>query len=130
MHEKQFSEQQSAPFSPIETALDLLSGRWKCTVLFHLLDGTARFSELRRRIPSVTQKALTSQLRELERDGLIERRIYAQVPARVDYSLSPFGCTLEPILQALHRWGDTCERARCEKKVFAEVDDLALPPAD
>jgi DNA-binding HxlR family transcriptional regulator len=92
---------------PAKTALGLLSGKWKCIVLFQLLDGTARFSELRRRLPTITQKTLTTQLRELEQAGLIERRVFAQVPARVDYTISAFGLTLEPILRALHGWGQS-----------------------
>ncbi|WP_117195914.1 winged helix-turn-helix transcriptional regulator [Rhizobium terrae] len=109
---KGLSDSHGSDFLPDETALGLLSGKWKCIVLFQLLDGTARFSELRRRLPAITQKTLTTQLRELEQAGLIERRVYAQVPARVDYTISPFGLTLEPILRALQSWGHSFGKVR------------------
>lgn len=96
-----------SPGCAVEAAISLIDGKWKSVVLFHLLDGTLRFNELRRQIPSVTQRMLTNQLRELEEDGLIERKIYAQVPPKVEYSLSPLGRSIEPILLALKDWGDT-----------------------
>jgi DNA-binding HxlR family transcriptional regulator len=114
--------------SPVERALGLLAGKWKCIILFHLLDGTARFSELRRRLPTVTQRTLTNQLRDLESDGLIERRIYAQVPARVEYTISPFGRTLEPILQALQGWGHSCEQTQPKLAYLDAVQPLSQSP--
>lgn len=96
-----------SPGCAVEAAISLIDGKWKSVVLFHLLDGTLRFNELRRHIPGVTQRMLTNQLRELEEDGLINRKIYAQVPPKVEYSLSPLGRSIEPILLALKDWGDT-----------------------
>ena len=96
-----------SPGCAVEAAISLIDGKWKSVVLFHLLDGTLRFNELRRQIPGVTQRMLTNQLRELEEDGLIDRKVYAQVPPKVEYSLSPLGRSLEPILRALKDWGDT-----------------------
>ncbi|KAB2692063.1 winged helix-turn-helix transcriptional regulator [Brucella pseudogrignonensis] len=96
-----------SPGCAVEAAISLLDGKWKSVVLYHLLDGTLRFNELRRQIPGVTQRMLTNQLRELEEDGLIERKVYAQVPPKVEYSLSPLGRSIEPILLALKDWGDT-----------------------
>jgi DNA-binding HxlR family transcriptional regulator len=90
----------------IEATVSLIDGKWKCVVLFHLLNDTRRFSEIRRLIPDVTQRMLTSQLRELEADGFIERKVYAQVPPKVEYSLTPLGKSLEPVLCALRQWGD------------------------
>lgn len=75
-------------------------------VLFHLLDGTMRFNEIRRRVKGVTQRMLTNQLRELEADGLIVRTVYPQVPPKVEYSLSPLGRSLEPVFMTLKTWGD------------------------
>jgi DNA-binding HxlR family transcriptional regulator len=89
---------------PIETTLTVLGGKWKGMVLHRLLDGTLRFGELKRMLP-VTQKMLTRQLRELERDGVIQRTVYAEVPPRVEYSLTPFGLSLKPILLMMSDWG-------------------------
>lgn len=93
------------PGCAVEAAISLIDGKWKCVVLFHLMRGTARFNELRRLVPGVTQRMLTNQLRELEADGLIVRKVYAQVPPKVEYSLSPLGRSMEPVLLALKAWG-------------------------
>lgn len=96
-----------APGCAVEAAIGLLDGKWKSIILWHLLrEEVLRFNELRRRIPNVTQKMLTNQLRELEEDGLITRKVYAQVPPKVEYRLSELGITLKPILFALKEWGD------------------------
>lgn len=91
----------------VERTLSLIEGKWKIIVLYKLLRGTLRFNELRRLMPLVTQRMLTHQLRELEADGLIIRTVYAQVPPRVEYSLSARGRSLEPVLMAMKEWGDT-----------------------
>jgi len=90
---------------PVEAALDVIGGRWKGVILFHLLEGPRRFNELRRLLPKVTQRMLTLQLRELEADGVIHREVHAQVPPRVDYSLTEFGTSLHAILSDLRQWG-------------------------
>jgi DNA-binding HxlR family transcriptional regulator len=95
-----------SPGCSVEAAISLIDGKWKSVVLFHLMGGTLRFGELRRQVPDVTQRVLTNQLRELEEDGLIERKIYPQVPPKVEYSLTELGRSLEPILKALKAWGD------------------------
>jgi DNA-binding HxlR family transcriptional regulator len=90
----------------VEAALEVIGGKWKGVILFHLMSGTKRFNELRRMMPNVTQRMLTLQLRELEDDGIVQRMIYQQIPPKVEYSLTEYGRTLEPILHLLKDWGD------------------------
>ncbi len=93
------------PGCAVEATVSLIYGKWKCVILNLLLSGTMRFSELRRRIPDVTPRMMTNQLRELEADGLVVRTVYAEVPPRVEYSLSELGRTLEPVIEQLRAWG-------------------------
>jgi DNA-binding HxlR family transcriptional regulator len=94
------------PGCPVEGTLQVIGGKWKGVILYHLLDGPVRFNQLRRLLQTCTQRMLTNQLRELEADGLVDRHIYAQVPPKVEYSLTPRGRTLEPVILALKAWGD------------------------
>jgi len=89
----------------VSMAIDVIGGKWKSVALFHLLDGALRFNQLRRLMPDVTQRMLTLQLRELERDGLITRTVYPVVPPHVEYQLTSTGETLEPLLVMLCDWG-------------------------
>ena len=95
------------PGCPVESTLSFLDGKWKGVILFHLMDGKLRFNELRRKLPSVTQRMLTKQLRELEAAGLVARHVYAEVPPRVEYELTPLAASLRPILLAIKAWGMT-----------------------
>jgi DNA-binding HxlR family transcriptional regulator len=106
MAKTRFSRFDCSPGCSVEAAVGLIDGKWKSVILFHLLSGTLRFGEIRKQIANVTPRMLTNQLRELEEDGLVERKVYAQVPPKVEYSLSPLGRTMEPILLALKGWGD------------------------
>jgi DNA-binding HxlR family transcriptional regulator len=90
---------------PIERTLGVIGGVWKVIIIRELLTGTKRYGHLHRTIGGVTHKMLTQQLRELERDGILHREVYRQVPPKVEYSLSPVGARLGPILDAMHRWG-------------------------
>ncbi|MBJ6724932.1 winged helix-turn-helix transcriptional regulator [Geomesophilobacter sediminis] len=91
---------------PIEVTVNLLGDKWKVLIVRNLLlGGTQRFGELNRGIDGVTQKVLTQQLRQLESDGLVARKIYPEVPPRVEYSLTELGHTLKPIFEAMHSWG-------------------------
>jgi DNA-binding HxlR family transcriptional regulator len=92
-------------YCPVEAALDVIGGKWKPLILWALGDGVLRFSELKKGLPGVNTKMLTKQLRELEEDGVITRTVYPEVPPRVEYSITDFGKTLIPILQALCTWG-------------------------
>lgn len=91
----------------VETTLSVMGGTWKPIILFHLLHSRMRFSELGRAIPSVTQRMLTLQLRELEEAGIVTRTVYPEVPPRVEYELTPLGRSLQPVLIAMRDWGQT-----------------------
>jgi len=90
---------------PADATLQVIGGRWKTVILYHLFPGKKRYAELSRRMSGITPKMLTQQLRELERDGVVRRKVYAQVPPRVEYSLTPRGRTLRPIVEAMCEWG-------------------------
>jgi DNA-binding HxlR family transcriptional regulator len=90
---------------PATETLRVVSGRWKVPIVWVLFDGTLRFSELHRKMPPVTPKMLAQQLRELERDGIVLRRVYPQVPPKVEYSLTPAGRSLRPVVEAMCKWG-------------------------
>lgn len=90
---------------PVATTLEIVGGKWKAVILWHLTFKTLRFSQLRRRLPGVTQKMLTQQLRELETDGVVHREVFPEVPPRVEYSLTETGWTLQPILAQMCDWG-------------------------
>ncbi len=98
------------PRCSVGLTVEMVGGKWKGVILYYLLDGTLRFSELRKKISGITQRMLTLQLRELESDGLVERRVYPVVPPRVEYKLSHFGRTLEPVIRAMADWGKTNKR--------------------
>jgi len=90
----------------VEASIDVIGGKWKPLILWALKDGTLRFSRIADELPDITQKMLTTQLRELEADGIIDRKVYAQVPPKVEYSLTASGRTIVPILEALYDWGN------------------------
>lgn len=94
------------PACPVETTLMLIGDKWKVLILRDLMPGTKRFGELKKSIGSVSQKVLTAQLRAMEESGLIARKVYAEVPPRVEYSLTALGKSLKPILDAMQNWGE------------------------
>ena len=100
---------------PIEATLDIVGGKWKILILFYLMRGTVRFGEFQRLIPKITQRMLTLQLRELEEDSVIHREVYRQVPPKVEYSLTEFGKSLEPLLLLMRDWGATSKERRASK---------------
>ncbi|MFJ4142629.1 winged helix-turn-helix transcriptional regulator [Pseudomonas sp. NPDC089734] len=104
---------------PVTFTVDVIGGKWKSLILFHLMSGTKRFNELRRLIPEVTQRMLTLQLRELETDRVIHREIYREVPPKVEYSLTELGSTLVPLISAMREWGAVHENAILEFRRLA-----------
>ncbi len=94
------------PVCPVETTIAMIGGKYKAVILWHLMHGTLRYSQLHRKVSHATDKMLASQLRELERDKLINRKVYPVVPPKTEYSLTEFGKTLAPILDALCNWGE------------------------
>ncbi|WP_409343288.1 winged helix-turn-helix transcriptional regulator [Paenibacillus sp. MBLB4367] len=92
---------------PVEYTLDVIGGKWKGLLLYYLIGGCKRFNELRRICPSITQRMLTLQLRELEEDGIVHREVYHEVPPKVEYSLTEFGRTLVPIILLMKEWGES-----------------------
>lgn len=94
------------PACPVETTLTLIGDKWKVLILRDLMSGTKRFGELKKSIGTVSQKALTAQLRDMEANGLVHRDVYAEVPPRVEYSLTELGQSLKPILDAMWNWGE------------------------
>lgn len=94
----------------VETTLRVIGGRWKVLVLGHLLGRPVRFNALHRLLRGISHRTLVRQLRELQRDGIIDRRVFPEIPPRVEYSLTRLGGTLRPVLQAMHRWGSAYAR--------------------
>lgn len=92
-------------FCPVETTLRIMSGKWKGIILYRLVSGKKRFSELKRMMPAISYRSLTLQLRQLEEDGIIERLVFPEVPPRVEYSLSPLGLSMIPIIESMYDWG-------------------------
>lgn len=93
------------PDCPVETTLMLISDKWKVLILRDLMTGTKRFGELKKSLTGISQKVLTSQLRQMEASGLVTRKVYAEVPPRVEYSLTELGVSLQPVLAAMQDWG-------------------------
>jgi DNA-binding HxlR family transcriptional regulator len=94
------------PPCPVTTTLSVIGGKWKPIILYIIRGEKKRFGEIKKLLPTITQKMLTQQLRELERDGIIDRKVYPVVPPKVEYSLTPYGRTLMPILNSMAEWGE------------------------
>jgi DNA-binding HxlR family transcriptional regulator len=110
----------------VEATLSAIGGKWKILILWHLGIRTNRYSELRRQIPGITEKMLIQQLRELERDGIIERRVYPEVPPRVEYGFSAYGASLRPVLCALRTWGNGHLARQSEETAKQEDDQVVV----
>lgn len=103
-------EARILPACPVETTLTLISDKWKVLILRDLLSGTKRFGELKKSIGGVSQKVLTTQLRQMEYSGLLNRTVYPEVPPRVEYTLTELGYSLKPVLDAMGSWGEAYQR--------------------
>src|SRR5262249_18931016 len=116
------------PGCPVEMCSEIIGGKWKGPILYYLLEGTKRFGELRRLLPEVTQRMMTMQLRELEEHGVIERKVYAEVPLTVEYSISPTGASLRPIVEMMKQWGSEYLRAHAQPAPTESDQATAVPP--
>jgi DNA-binding HxlR family transcriptional regulator len=96
--------EKKAVSCPVEQTLEIIGGRWKVLVIHELLEGTRRFSELQRALIGVSHRTLTQQLRELEQAGIVRREVFGEVPPKVEYSLTPLGRSMQPVLMAMHQW--------------------------
>jgi DNA-binding HxlR family transcriptional regulator len=100
---------------PVETAIEIIGGRWKVLILQELFGGKRRFSELHRALSGVSHRTLTQQLRELESHGIVRRKVHRQVPPKVEYSLTPIGETLQPLIGVMHDWAEGYSKRRVAK---------------
>lgn len=110
------------PCCPVSTTLEIIGGKWKALILYHLHGETRRFNELQRQMPEITQRMLTLQLRELEADGIVHREVYPQVPPKVEYSMTAFGATLIPVITAMYEWG-SAYAGECARHQQARRED-------
>ncbi len=101
---------ENMPACPVETTLMLISNKWKILIIRDLLTGTKRFGELKKSLETISQKVLTSNLRDMEQNGLIAREVFPEVPPRVEYSLTELGLSLKPILDAMYIWGENFKK--------------------
>ncbi len=104
---------------PVEFTLAIIGGRWKALILYQLFLGVKRFSQLQKILKGVSQKMLTQQLRELEQDGIVHREVYAQVPPKVEYSLTALGASLKPVIESMCEWGMMHGLSNAEKVPFS-----------
>lgn len=102
--------EKTLPACPVEATLTLIGDRWKVLILRDLMEGTRRFGELKKSLGGITQKVLTANLRQMEDTGLLTRKVYAEVPPRVEYTLTDTGYSLRPVLDAIAAWGAEYKR--------------------
>jgi DNA-binding HxlR family transcriptional regulator len=105
---------------PIQAIVNVMGGKWKLAILYQLFQGTKRYGELKRLVPKATERMLTLQLRELEASGIVKRTVYAEVPPKVEYSLTELGLSLEPVLQTMLNWSET----------YLQQEDMPLSSSD
>ncbi len=110
---------------PVEASLDVIGGKWKVVILCHLTKGTRRTSELKKLMPNITQKMLTQQLKELQEDNIVHRKVFNQVPPKVEYSLTDYGWSLKEVLDLLCSWGENHI-----EQMYPDKNDVLLPPVE
>ncbi len=118
------SDQKSVkelPACPVETTLTLIGDKWKVLILRDLMPGTKRFGELKKSVGNVSQKVLTAQLRAMEENGLLTRTVYAEVPPRVEYTLTELGKSLKPILDTMSNWGEEYKASLSQKQAISSI---------
>lgn len=127
------STTKNLPVLPVERALRVISGRWKAIILYYLLDGPKRLSQLKRLAPRVSQKVLIQQLREMEEHGIVHREVFREVPPRVEYTATTLGRSLEPIIMSLCEWGrrhaaesNELDRLACGTDLRLTADAVAV----
>ncbi|AEG59762.1 winged helix-turn-helix transcriptional regulator [Desulforamulus ruminis] len=121
--EKQPRECTEGP-CPVETTLKVIGGKWKAMIIYHLLDEKKRFNKLKRMMPDITHRMLTLQLRELEKDNILTRTVFPEVPPRVEYELTVLGRSIEPIIMAIHRWGVAYQKNIGDAKNIKDAEDF------
>ena len=109
------------PVCEVEATIRIMGGRWKPMIIYVLFDGPLRFSELQRRVPGITQKMLTQQLKDLEADGIVHRELFPAVPPKVEYSITEIGKTLQPLMKAMYLWAEIYRKAREDKETQGTV---------
>ncbi|PGL70714.1 helix-turn-helix domain-containing protein [Bacillus sp. AFS055030] len=110
---------------PVEASLDVIGGKWKVVILCHLTKGTKRTSQLKKLMPNITQKMLTQQLKELQEDNIVHRKVFNQVPPKVEYSLTDYGWSLKEVLDLLCSWGENHIET-----MYPDKNDVLLPPVE
>ena len=113
--------QRKSLHCPVEVALSIIGGRWKILIIYQLFEGKHRVNEMRRAIEGISQRVLTQNLRELERDGIVARKVFPESPPHVEYALTAFGQTLEPVLGRLCEWGEAYKRSGGEPQAMREA---------
>lgn len=113
------------PVCPVATTVGLIGNKWKLLIIRNLLEGTCRFGELKKGVEGISQKVLTDNLRELEKHQLVIRTVYAEVPPKVEYCLSPLGKTLQPIIEDMADWGHNYHRIMTQSQLSELADDLS-----
>ncbi|WP_203629450.1 winged helix-turn-helix transcriptional regulator [Lentilactobacillus fungorum] len=108
---------------PVESTLQIIAGKWKSVIIYHLMAGTERFNDLQKQMPDCSRRMLALQLHELQVDGVIQKRVYPVVPVKTEYSLTDFGQTLRPVITAMETWGDRYNKRALSNMVTSQLEE-------